>query len=299
MELRQLRYFRVVVREGSFSRAADALHMTQPPLSHAIGQLERELGVKLLERLPRGVRPTEAGRHLDEAAGRILTGIDTVVDELHAIDQGHAGVVSVAAVPPFMWDSMPKLLRRFVRAYPDVEINLVELPLPGVLDAVEQRRADVGFIVTLSPDQIAHRYHGELVMRPYRALDYVAVFPAEMAHLPDPIDLAELDGATWIIPRAAEQLVSVWAEYGVKPSRVRIVETQQTTVPLTAAGLGIALMPATFERLGITSVVTRRIRQPIPSLEVSVLWRPDRDESPVLRRFVDFALANPDDDEAD
>ena len=84
MDVRQLRYFLAVVHERSFSRAAERLGMTQPPLSTAIAQLERELGVPLLERHPRGVEPTEAGRDLAERAALILQTLETATTAVAA-----------------------------------------------------------------------------------------------------------------------------------------------------------------------------------------------------------------------
>jgi DNA-binding transcriptional LysR family regulator len=128
MELRHLRYFVAVVEAGSITAAAAQLHLSQPSLSVAVSQLEADVGVRLLERSPRGARPTSAGRFLLDAASRLLGEVDDVVAALGRFGSGLAGSLTIAAVPVLMWHRVPALLRTHALAAPDLEVQLVDPP---------------------------------------------------------------------------------------------------------------------------------------------------------------------------
>src|SRR5215218_1078509 len=99
MELRRLRYFVAVAEELSFNRAAQRLHMAQPPLSNQVKQLEAELGVRLFERTSRGVLLTEAGEFLLDEARRLLAQVEQTVGMVQRVGQGEIGHLTIGFVP--------------------------------------------------------------------------------------------------------------------------------------------------------------------------------------------------------
>ena len=124
MNLRQLEYFLTVTAEGSFSRAAAVLHMTQPPLSQSVLQLEKQLGVQLLVRHRQGVSPTAAGELLAAQGQQLLRWSERVEEQVKAVGQGIAGRLHIASVPTFAWAHLPPLLKAYAAKAPGVAVEL-------------------------------------------------------------------------------------------------------------------------------------------------------------------------------
>ncbi len=125
-----LQYFVTVAQEGQITRAAAKLHIAQPALSHAIAQLESELGVKLLERHARGVTLTAAGEVFLPKARYALAKAQDAAATAQALARGAKGVVELGFIGPPPTISSPQLLAAFARAVPDAEVTLRDLPFP-------------------------------------------------------------------------------------------------------------------------------------------------------------------------
>ena len=139
-----LRYFTTVAAEGSFSRAAEKLHIAQPPLRRQVQQLERELGVQLLHR-SRPLTLTEAGRYLFEQAREILNRADEAKAVTRRIAKGMVRQFNIGFVASTLYDALPELIRRFRLAVPDADVQLVEMITLEQIAALKDGRIDVGF----------------------------------------------------------------------------------------------------------------------------------------------------------
>src|SRR6266478_4146319 len=143
MELRHLRYFTTVAAEGSFSRAAEKLHIAQPPLSRQVQQLEEELGVRLLDRR-RPLTLTEPGRYLFEQGRQILQRIDEMRAMTKRIAKGMVLQFNIGFVASTLYDALPELIRRFRIIVPGAEVIFWRWTLEQVA-ALKDGRIDVGF----------------------------------------------------------------------------------------------------------------------------------------------------------
>src|SRR3954468_9588280 len=119
-ELRLIRYFIAVAEERHFSRAAERLHMAQPPLSAAIRQLEQQLGVALLDRTSRSVRLTPAGELLLERGRELLADAEQVVGAVHAVERAPSGLLRLGTTPAARFGLAPALLERWSADVPGV-----------------------------------------------------------------------------------------------------------------------------------------------------------------------------------
>ena len=298
MDLRQIRYFVTVCAEGSFSRAAGRLHMTQPPLSTSVASLERELGVRLLHRTQHGVVPTEAGRYLATKGEQILAQTRQVEQSLRDLGEGRAGHLTVAAVPTFSWEYTAQLLRDFAEVAPTAEVLLTDPAAQDAVEAVLQGAADVGIVVTTDVDRLQQLHEPLLHVRRILDLEMVAVLPPSWADSPDPLDALLLRDEEWIVPAPAprfpgafELLESLWREWaGVLPS-IRQVLSLQTAMPLVAGGIGVSLMPETALQFPRSHTVVRRLKQHVPPMHAAVLWARGSGVSPLQRRFLDIVFA--------
>lgn len=298
MDTRLLRYYIAIVEEGSISRAAARLHMTQPPLSAALGQLEKDVGVTLVERTARGVVPTRAGHALTRYVYELLGSMDETRERLRRIDAGAVGELRLAVVSPFLAHALPELLRRFAATVPEVDVS-VSSPAPlDVLDAVRSRSADLGVLAVTDVAELEERYGHEVHVARAGTYSLVAALPPQFAGSPDPVDLRDLDGATWVMARSTlgvsslpEVVREAWRAHGVRPARERVVESISTAMPLIAADLGVALVPDALRHLAGPRVVVRRIEQELPALEYAVVWSRREEPTAVMRRFLSMAMS--------
>ncbi|WP_102194723.1 LysR family transcriptional regulator [Microbacterium aurantiacum] len=146
MELRQLRYFMAVADELHFGRAAQKLHMSQPPLSVQIGRLEREVGTSLFDRSTRRVQLTPAGRHLQERARRILDEVDTVRADMRDYVEGLAGQLSVGFVSSANYTVLPDVVQLFRSRSAKIALTLVPLTSGEQLERVRDGTLDIGIV---------------------------------------------------------------------------------------------------------------------------------------------------------
>jgi LysR family transcriptional regulator, benzoate and cis,cis-muconate-responsive activator of ben and cat genes len=296
MELRQLRYFLAVAREGSFSRAAASLHMTQPPLSLAIGQLEKELGIKLLHRHPHGVSCTEAGAFLAGEGAQLVQRTARIEQQLIEMGRGTAGQVLLAAVPSFSWSYLTPLLNAFALEAPG---SAVELSDPTPHEALQQLLAgtvDVGIVATGDADALQAAYENELSVTVLQEMPLVAVLPPSYKDAPDPIDMATLINETWLVPQLyprfpglPELIEQAWLRLGRRPPEVRTVSTLQTAMPLISAGMGISVMPDSIASITGGHIEVRQFVQPIAPLQGCLVSSLQHSPTPAVRRFLEIA----------
>lgn len=299
MDLRQLQYFVAVVRERSVSRAAETLTMTQPPLSAAIARLEKELGVRLLERHARGVDPTAAGEYLARRAGLLLAQVEDLRDRTHEIGTGRIGTLTVVSSPAIDWEVLPGVLGVFDVSSPLVETELTTAGESGVFDRVRERHADVGLVYCTRTTHLDRFFGRDLEAAMIRREPLVAVVPRGShggAH--DYLELAALEDEPWVMPAGepgfpdlARQVRDAWEQAGIEPTVRRTVADLDTLVRLVGAGAGVAILPASVGSVLTDRVEARRLAQPIPPIEAAVVWRRGERPSPVLGSFLRGALA--------
>lgn len=294
MDLRQLRYFAAVVEAGSLTSAAAQLHMSQPPLSVAIGKLESELGAALLVRTARGVEPTAAGRYLLDASSRILGEVEEVRAAMRRFGAGTAGSITIAAVPVLMWQRIPAVLRAHAVVAPDVDVRLVDPPPWTAIDMLQQRAVDIALINVAEPKRFAERHSGIMDAYDCGEVPLVAALPPDEATAPDPFPLAAFEGSLLVLPRRTSAVPSLpevvdetLRSYRINPAGVRTVETIQTSIPLIEAGIARGILPDP-SRASLTrfEIQTRRLDPEPPPLRTLLLTRHDSRSNPAIARLI-------------
>jgi LysR family transcriptional regulator, regulator of abg operon len=200
MELRQLRHFIEIVRASSFGQAAERLHITQPALSKSIRNLERTLGVQLLERHPSGVSPTEYGTLFLDYATLVTTELERAVDELNELRGRGRGVVRVGAGATMMQYLLPQAVRAFVEGDAAGSVTFQQ----GLRDNLiaRLRRGEIDVVVgSVNPDQIDDDLRQELILN-----DQIAVVASAGHPLVDleNVSLASLAPYRWVLPDKSE-----------------------------------------------------------------------------------------------
>lgn len=244
MDLRQLRYFVTVARERNFTRAAELLHMAQPPLSRQIQLLEEELGVRLLSRRSRPVRLTDAGRLFYEESLQLLGRVEQMKLAAQRVERAERRVVSIGFVASTLYGGLPIVVRRLRERRPDLEIRLVEMMSVLQAEALKSHRIDVGFGRLRVCDPGIER----LLLREERLV--VAIPPRHaLAADAQPLALAALQGCPLIVypneprPSYADQVLSLLQDHGLR-CLIQEVRELQTALGLVAAESGLCIVPA-------------------------------------------------------
>lgn len=284
MELRHLRYFVAVAEELHFGRAAEKLHIAQPPLSQQIRRLEEELGVRLFERTRRRVQLTHAGHAFLEQARHTLAQAAQAIRVARKADQGEVGQLAVGFVDSAVYHALPPVLREFRERFPQVELVLRELGAADQFQLLHDGRLHAGFVRSSIDDPA-------LTQKTLFDEPLIAALPRthELARR-ESVCLRDLSADPFVIfPRALgagfyDQIVSLCRKAGFSPRVVQEANEMQTIVSLVAAGIGVAVVPASIRNLRMEGVVYLNIRKPLARTAMTVAWRRD-DSSPVLKAF--------------
>jgi DNA-binding transcriptional LysR family regulator len=287
MDLRQLRHFVAVAEELHFGRAAERLHMTQPPLSQSIQALERELGAELFVRNRRSVALSAVGEQLLPRVREILDAAAALPSTARGLARGEAGRLRLAFVSTADYSLLPDLVRRYKAAHPKVELSLQEATSDWQLEALLDRRIDAGLVIA-PPAPL----HPALAYRPLLREPLVAAVP-EVSGFGLKARLADLARQPLILfPRqsapAFHDLITGWfAAGGREPRHGQEAIQMQTILSLVSAGLGVALVPRSLRALGRAGVRYLDLEGEPPRIETGLLWRPGA-PSPALQRLLEI-----------
>ncbi|WP_290868022.1 LysR family transcriptional regulator [Aquabacterium sp.] len=255
MELRHLRYFEALASTLNFTRAAERLHIAQPPLSRQIQQLEEELGVTLIDRSARPIALTRAGAFFFEQSTQILARIEELSRATKRLGHGQRRWVGVGFVPSMLYGALPKTIRGFMVSNPDIDVMLTELTSVQQVEALQAGRIDVGF------GRVAIQSDG-LVNRLIEEESLVAVVPAggDLSGYQE-VDLKTLSESTVIIypsqprPSFADHILAQFRARGCPAARIFETNGLQTAIGMVAAGVGVTLVPQSVKRLQRDDIV--------------------------------------------
>jgi DNA-binding transcriptional LysR family regulator len=287
MELRHLRYFVAVAEELSFSRAARRLHISQPPLSQQIRDLEQETGLQLFDRSRRKIVLTAAGRDFLVDARVILESVSRAERNSGQRAEGRLGHIVVGVNTTLLTPhTFGNTLREFQKQNAGIAISLIDGPSVRLIEALMSASVDVAFL--RPPLQKTKNLATQLMRR--EAMRLAVPLGHKLAKKPRILwkDLAD-EPLIIINPATAgnfyDEFNSRCRSAGFEPRIRHYVDNFYTQFWMISAGLGIAPMPTTPETFyGVTSVALPR---DAPVYDVSMMWRRD-DPSPAIRRFTEF-----------
>jgi len=259
MELRHLRYFVAVAEERNFTRAAERLHIAQPPLSRQMQQLEETLGVELIEKGSRPLRLTEAGQFFLAHARPLL---DQVRD-LKAMTQRVGKLertLSCGFVASTLYGLLPDIIRRYRERHPEVEVTLHEMTTVEQLKALKEGKIDVGFGRLKSEDPSIRR----ILLREERLV--AALSPGHrLEQREGGVRLMDLIHEPLLVypkaprPSFADQVLAAFNEANLTPDHVTEVRELQIAMGLVAAGQGISIVPESVQGMQHRNVVYRKV----------------------------------------
>jgi DNA-binding transcriptional LysR family regulator len=284
LELRHLRYFVAVAEELNFSRAAERLHMAQPPLSAAIRQLEQELGTELLLRTTREVRLTDAGHTFLEGAHRTLAELDRARVGAQRSAAGEVGQLRVAFSWSAQFETLPAIGRLFRSSHPDVSLLTEEMWNARMLPALRSGAIDVA--VALCPEVA-----GEFSYQPIRS-EPVIVLLAQSHPLGgrETLDLRDLAEERFLFfprelaPRLYDVMVGICRHAGFEPVATGESFHSAWELQILADVDVVALVPASVAPEVPNGIAAVPVADPPDQLETAIVWRKD-DPSPTVVAF--------------
>lgn len=280
MELRHLRYFQALARTLNFTRAAEQLHIAQPPLSRQIQQLEEMLGVALLER-GRPLRLTEAGRFFHEQSATLLDQLESICDSTRRIGQGQRQWFGIGFVPSALYGVLPEPIRH-LRGDPELELGLLEMTTLQQVEALKSGRIDIGFgRIRIDDPAIRQSVLSEEPL--------VAALPAGHTLLSQPLSLERLSREPFVLypgqprPSYADHVLALFATHGLSLRVTQWANEMQTAIGLVAAGLGATLVPASVQLQHRDDVAYQALADASLTSPI-IVSRRQGDDSPHLRR---------------
>lgn len=284
MDLRHLRYFLAVAEERHFGRAAARVHVSQPPLSRQIRDLEEELGVRLFDRDRHGVALTAAGGVFLGEVRRLLEQLDHSVEAARRADRGELGTLRIGYVGSVAYSGLPEIVRAFRARLPTVEVRFQEMSPAEQVEALLADRLDVGFArgPVEEPGFVVHTVLDEPLVAALPS-DHPLGARKELA-------LTMLAGEPFLLTARArgpgfhDHIIGLCLTAGFSP---RVVQegSHFDVLSLVAAGTGVAIVPTSLREIRRGDVVYRPLRER-PRTQLVMVSRRNA-TSPVLREFVD------------
>ncbi len=283
VEVRQMRYFIAVAEEKHFGRAAQRLHMAQPPLSQQIKQLEEQLGTQLLIRTTRKVDLTAAGELLLGRARLLLAEIDKLAQDVKLVGQGASGVLRVGFSGTATYRLMPTIVQAARRHMPGLRLNVQgEMLTPEMENALEEQRVDVAVLrPPIRSNQLSLKFleKDELILALPEDHELASGGLLDLAELAqEPFIAYPLSSAVNVISTDACRQV------GFSPRIVQEAKETSTLLSFVAAGMGVALVPTARSMFALQGIVFRQLRN-APEVDLAVAWK-SGNETVLLRKFL-------------
>ncbi|MEX0429452.1 LysR substrate-binding domain-containing protein [Nocardioides sp. DS6] len=296
MELRHLRYFRAVAEELHFGRAAERLHIAQPPLSQQIRALEAELGVELLRRSTRRVELTPAGAAFLERTRDILTAVDEAGDEARRVDAGLEGALTLGCVGSATYSLLPRLARSLREELPGIDVEFRgEMLGPDLVAALVAGEIDLALLrpPVLEPG---------VVVRAVRRDRLIVVLPdGHRLARRKRLAMADLAGEDLVVHAGHgrsvmhDLVLELAREAGFAPRIRHEVAETSTLVTFVAAGLGVSVVPEPVAALGISGATYRPLVPASSGIDLLVGTRAGEESPQVVRALatLDRVLRDP------
>lgn len=288
VDLRHLRYFVAIVRNGSFRGAAEELNISQPPLTRQIQQLEEVVGITLLVRRSNGAQPTEAGRAFFTEAKNILALVDRACDNARLIGTGQLGQLDVGVFGSAVLDIVPRIVLHFRNRFPNVDVVLHNMDRETQIKALQERRIQIGF------NRFFQDYP-DLVWEPVVHERMLVAAPSDHPLTgKTQVSLRDLAGEPLIFyPRTnhpggfSNYLLRIFNKLNIDPHIVQNVDDVVTAVAFVSSGLGLTLCVESVQNLKLPGVTyLPLVEGDATAFDLSLIYRAAED-SQLLDAFLE------------
>jgi len=293
IDLRQLRQFVAVAEELHFRKAAEKLHMTQPPLTQAMRSLEETLDVALFDRTKKKVALTSGGEALLDCARQLLRLAEDLPREVRSASNGRRGHLRLAFVSSVAYGRVPGWISGFRHLNPEVSLELHEATMDRQIVSLANDEIDAGFVMHAVGAAPIGLLSLQLLTEPFLiALPINHILAAKASvQFHDLASEPMVTSPRTVAPSVYDTLLSYYHLQGVTPQIVQEAIELQTIVSLVAAGMGVAWVPQVFARFPRPGVVYREVDDMNVLLETSLVWH--KKEMPIFKRFLNHITGSP------
>lgn len=289
MELRYLRYFVAVAQTRHFTRAAEMLGISQPPLSQQIQRLEREVGTPLLHRLTRGVELTEAGEAFYQDACQILAQSDAALEKARGIARGVNGKLSLGIASSNAFHrGIFSLLGQFQTGYPAIDLKQKEANMAALMQELEEGLLDVAFVRL--PCESSKRFNLKLIDEEPMVIALHKDHPLAAEGALDLQALRDVPPVLFpqeVAPGLYELVFNACLRVGINMKSKRQASQISSSLSMVAAGFGFALVPASLTCISLPNVSFHPLRGGELKTDIALAWR-KFERSPAVKRFVEM-----------
>ncbi|PGK31683.1 LysR family transcriptional regulator [Priestia megaterium] len=284
MDIKQLIYFLTIAEEGNISKAADRLHMAQPPLSQQLKLLEEELGVILFERNTRRMQITDAGQLLQNRAQQIIDLMEKTSKELNDLKEGSQGLLSIGTISSAGETLVPIMVQNFHKVYPGVDFRIKESSTFEILELVKRGVVEIGIIRT--PFNLETFDYISLPEEPMMAAALDSLVNTNKTFL----NLDELKGKPLLFHnRYANNIEEACKKSGFEPKVKCRIDDTRTMLNWAGDGMGIALIPRDMMALiPDSNLHFIEIKEETLATKIIVIWKKNHYLSTIARHFLEF-----------
>lgn len=283
MDIRMLKYFLAIIEEGSISKAAEKLHIAQPPLSQQLKLLEEELGAVLIERSTRKFEVTDVGRRLGERAKQILELMDTTIREVKDISQGLQGTLSIGTVSSAGAAFLPERINSFRKKYPGVNFEIIDEDTTRIIELLKSKVIDIGIIRTPFNSELF-----EAIVLPEEPMS-VASTDIAWDGSQKQIYIENLKDKPLIVPYRYERTIQeLCHERGFQPQILCKSNDVRTMLLWANAGLGYAIVPRNCsELIPSTGLKFVELKEAALNSGTAIIWSKEHYLSSAARHFLE------------
>lgn len=283
MDIRQLRYFLAIAEEENITRAAEKLHIAQPPLSHQLKLLEDELGVKLIDRNTRKIQLTDMGEKLRYRAEQILKLTETTVKELKDISEGLKGTLLIGTVPSSGATLLPERIHSFHEKYPGIDFQIWDGDTYRIIELLNRGIIEIGIIRTPFDSEVF-----ESICLPKEPMVAASsnLYSDEKQRS---IEITELINKPLVIDRRFENvIVNACEKKGVKPKIICRGDDVRSILLWASTGIGVAIVPkAAIGLIPNSNLKYREINLTSVETQTAIIWLKNRYLSSAARYFLE------------
>jgi DNA-binding transcriptional LysR family regulator len=291
MRIRQLRYFQAVAEELHFGKAAERLHIQQPPLSRQIQNLEEELEVQLFKRTNRKVELTDEGRYFLQETKEILTIMDRSKTTLHAMGNGTAGKLKISFIYLVLSSAFPRIMGDFIHDYPAIDVILHDENTYVQVNAVKEGTRHIGFVTMKLVDLQG------LESMPVHKCESCAAIPAshplakkDVLTLKDLSELPYICSTDSYCRMRVKEMQRIFGERDLELKIGMQYERKHTGNVFVAAGLGWTVINTDSAGTIPDGIALKPLEIELHPFEIGMIWNPER-MTPLVRNFIEFYKA--------
>ncbi|HWR42715.1 LysR family transcriptional regulator [Sporomusa sp.] len=289
MDILHLTYFIEVAKQGSFTKAAKELHVSQPSISKMVRNLEDELRVTLIDRSARKIKLTDAGQALYERGIKIVESLNNVASDLDDLMGGRKGQIRIG-IPPMVQTSFFAIaIGEFKKKYPDIIIDLVEVGSKAIESMVEEGNLEIGVVVLPVKNKTNFSMFA-FIKDPI----WLIVHPEHRLAAQDIAHITDLHDESVVMFRKDfalhDHIIEKCREHGFMPKVLCESSQWDFMVEIVAAKLGVALLPKVVcDKLGRDVVKALPIAEEISPWHLAVIWKKDTYLSFAAREWLKYA----------